>query len=87
MTDRYKNTSTGLSSPALDAFAITPNDATDILEVTRALYVGGSGDITLVTKGGTQVTFVGISAGAFLPIRASRVLATGTSSTNIVGLI
>jgi len=87
MTDRFKDTSSGLSGPAFDAFAITPSDANDILEVTRALYIGGGGNITLITKGGTQTTFAGVSAGAILPIRTSRVMATGTSATNIVGMI
>ncbi len=87
MNDRYKNTSTGLIGPALDAFAISPDDTTDILEVTRAIYVGGSGDITLVTRGGTQITFANVPAGMLMPIRASRVLTTGTSATDIVGLV
>ena len=87
MTDRFQNTSSGLDSPALDAFSITPDDATDLHEVTRALYVGGTGDIVLVTKGGTQVTFTGLGAGSLLPVRTSRVHATGTTATNILGLV
>ena len=87
MTDRYQNTSSGLDSPALDAFTITPNDNTDLVEVTRALYIGGSGDVTLVTKSGTQVTFSNISSGSLLPVRVARILVTGTTANNIVGLI
>lgn len=87
MIDRFENTSTGLDSPAFDAFAISPNDNADLPEITRALYIGGDGDIVLTTKGGTQITFTGVIASSFLPIRASRILATGTTAANIVGLI
>lgn len=87
MTDRFKNTSSGISGPAFDAFAIVPNDSTDLPEITRALYIGGGGDISLITKGGTQLTFSGANAGSLLPVRVARILATGTSATNIIGLI
>lgn len=87
MIDRYENTSAGLESPALDAFSITPNDATDLQEVTRALYIGSGGNVTVTTKGGAQVTFAGLTSGSLLPIRAVRVHATGTTASVIVGLI
>lgn len=87
MIDRFETVNSGISGPAFDAFSVTPDDSADLSEVTRALYVGGAGDITLITKGGTQIVFAQINAGSFLPIRASRVLAAGTSATNIVGLI
>ncbi len=87
MTDRFQNTSSGISGPAFDAFNITPNDATDLSEVTRTLYIGGAGDITLTTKEGTQVTFSSLNAGSLLPIRATKVHATGTTATNILGLV
>ena len=87
MTDRFENMSTGLTAPALDAFAITPDDNSDLLEVARALYVGGGGDVALITKEGNSVTFVGVSAGQILPVRVKRALLTGTTATNIVGLV
>ena len=87
MTDRFENTSTGLSGPALDAFAITPDDNSDLSEVTRALYVGATGDIALVTKAGSTLTFTGLATGSLLPVRVQRVLSTGTTASNIVGLV
>lgn len=50
------------------------------------LYVGGAGDLTVITMGGDQVTFTAAPAGAFLPIQVTRVLSTGTTATNILAL-
>ena len=87
MTDRFQNTSSGIDGPAMDGFAITPDDLNDIAEVTRALYIGGAGDITVITKTGSQITFNGLNNGSILPVRVSRILATGTTASNIVGLV
>lgn len=73
---------------ATGAFAVTPNDSTDLTTPARALYVGGAGNIALVcTRGGPTVSFVGVAAGTVLPVFTYRVLATGTSATNIVALL
>ncbi len=87
MTDRYQNTSSGINAPAIDAFAVTPSDVVDLNEVTRALYIGTAGDITLLTRDGSEVVFTGLVAGSILPVRTARVKATGTSAANIVGLV
>jgi hypothetical protein len=50
------------------------------------LYVGGTGDVRVLTEGGDDVTFVGFQAGNFIPVNVVRVFATGTSATNIVAL-
>lgn len=86
MADRFDTLSSGLEAPASHAFGVTPNDGTDLPEVTRALYVGGAGDVAVITKQGDTVTFHGLPAGSILPVRLSRVLATGTTATNIVGV-
>jgi len=75
-----------IESPAENAFAITPNNSVDLATNTRAIYIGGNGNISLITVGGNTVTFVGLLAGTLLPIRASRVNSTSTTATNLVGL-
>ncbi len=87
MTDRYQNISSGINAPAIDAFAITPSDALDLNEVVRGLYIGTAGDVTLLTKDGSEVVFTGLVSGSILPVRAVRVKATGTSAANMVGLV
>jgi hypothetical protein len=85
--DIYDKFRTHLESPAEDAFAITASDSTDLTKSTRSIYVGGSGNIKLTTVDGSTVTFNGAIAGSILPIRAKRIFSTGTTATNLIGLI
>jgi hypothetical protein len=87
MPDRFKHSSPSLNGPAAHAFAVTPNDSTDLSETTRALYVGVSGNVAAVMASGASATFSAVQAGTTLPVRATRVLATGTTASSIVGLV
>jgi hypothetical protein len=78
--------STTPDSCAVNCIAITPADS-DLVQPVRAIYVGGSGNLRISDTGGGAVTFVGAVAGTILPVMAKRVWATGTTATNIVGLI
>lgn len=71
--------------PAKAAFHITPDDAGNI-QATRAVYIGGDGNMRVTMKNGGVVNFVGVTAGSMYPISIIRVWDTGTSATNIVGL-
>lgn len=84
MADKFKNRESSLESPARRADAVTPNDAADLPNSSRALYVGGAGDIQITTVGGDTVTLTGVSG--FLPLCVARVHAAGTSATGIVAL-
>lgn len=70
---------------AKDAFAVTPSDVTVFSPEARGLYVGGAGNVAVVTKGGTTVTFTGVAAGTVLPIRVTKVMSTNTTATAIIG--
>ena len=70
---------------AYDAAAVTPNDSTNI-RPTRALYVGGSGNVKVEMALGNVVTFTSVFAGSILPIQAVKVYSTDTTATNIVAL-
>lgn len=78
--------SANATAPAHSAAAVTTSDST-VLPITRALYVGGAGNLA-VTMGEDEnnVTFVGVLAGMVYPLQVSKVLATGTTATNIVAL-
>lgn len=90
MAETLYNATPNITAPGFNAMAITPNDGSDMTYTCRALYIGGSGDISVVMdnggRGGNTVTFVGLTAGTILPIQAARVRATGTTATNIVAL-
>lgn len=84
MTSGIVNPKADFTAPADDAVVITPSDTVDFTKgPCRAIYVGVTGDITLVTLAGNAVLHSNVSAGPF-PIRASRVNATGTTATNMV---
>jgi len=51
-----------------------------------ALYIGGAGNISVITKGGDTVTFVGLGVGQFIPVQVVKVFATGTTATQIIAL-
>lgn len=86
MADDYATHPSRLESPAAHAFAIATSDAVDLAQTTRAVYVGGAGDVKIKTLSGETVTFSGASAGMILPVRVARVFATGTTATLLVGL-
>lgn len=84
--DTFANGKGGREAPLTRLFAITPDDATLLAEATRALYVGGAGNVSVLPVGqSTSVTLVGVQAGSVLPIRVARVNDTGTTATSIVG--
>ncbi|MCC6989952.1 MAG: hypothetical protein IT181_13185 [Acidobacteria bacterium] len=68
------------------AVAVTPHDSTNIAfdGTIKALQVGGAGTVAAVMASGL-VSFTCV-AGQILPIRCTRVNATGTSATVIVAL-
>jgi len=76
----------GTGQPASFAAEVTPHDSNELGFVTRALYVGGAGTVTVTMYGsGSNVAFE-VVAGAILPIRVTKVLSTGTDATLIVAL-
>jgi hypothetical protein len=86
MADKFENHASSLEAPAAHAAAVTPDNGTDLATTARALYVGGAGNIVLVTAGGEEVTFNSVPAGFILPVRTARVKSTSTTATNIVAL-
>jgi hypothetical protein len=84
--DTFDAYATGLDSSANRAFAITPHNENQLAFVTRGLYVGGAGNVRVITAGGDTVTFASVPAGTILPVRVRVVLSTSTTATNILGL-
>jgi hypothetical protein len=68
--------------PASTAAAVTPSDSTAL--VSRAVWVGGAGDLSVRLSGAssTTVVFTAVPAGSLLPISVVRVMAA-TTATNI----
>lgn len=55
---------------------------------SRGIYVGGAGNLAIITAGGDAVTLTGVTAGTIYAIRAKTIknTANGTTATNVVAL-
>lgn len=76
----------GLTSPALFGFAISPDDTQDLPRPTRALMVGAAGDVRVTLLSGDELVLPSLLPGAQYALRVSRVHASDTTATQIVGL-
>jgi hypothetical protein len=65
---------------------ISKSDTVNFPFVTRAIYVGGTGTMTIVHADGTTTLFSAIPAGSIIPVEAIRVNSTGTDATLMVAL-
>ena len=87
MTDRFQTTSPSLAGPASHGFAVTPSDSTLLAETTRGIYVSSGGSIAALMLSGASVTFADVPAGTTLPVRLTKIMATGTTAGGIVALV
>ncbi|CAB4152929.1 hypothetical protein UFOVP616_36 [uncultured Caudovirales phage] len=77
----------GSSEPSSNPFAVVLSDTVDLTRVAKALYVGGGGNIVLIGEDSdTALTFANVPSGYILPVRVRRILLTGTTAANILGL-
>jgi len=77
--------STDSTAPAHGAVAITPSDATTF-PVTRGLFVGTAGNITVRMADGQDVLqFTNVPVG-MIAIQVDKVYATGTGASGIIAL-
>lgn len=75
------------TQPSRRFAAITPHNSTDLDEPTRAVYVGGAGNIAAVMPdGGSAVVFTAVPAGTVLPIQVRRINSTSTTATDLIAL-
>lgn len=75
------------SSSFRSAEAVTPSDTVNFTNITRGLYVGVAGDLSLeMEEDGTTIIFTAVPVGTVLHVRCTRVNATNTTATNITAL-
>lgn len=87
MTNPFEQYADTPTAPALNCFAITPDDTADLALVTKAIYVGEAGDVVLRSaQGDADVTFRNVPEGYILDVRVLAVRATGTTAGSLVGL-
>lgn len=69
-------------SPAQSWVSVTASDTTE-LAPTKSLFIGGAGNIAVQGSDGNSEIFA-VTAGYILPVRAVKVLSTGTTATSII---
>lgn len=84
--DLYLGMSPSLDSPYIGGFAVTKSDTTVFTQPTRAIYVGGVGDLAVTYLDGSSDILKAVPAGTLLRIRVTQVKSTSTTATNISAL-
>ena len=88
MNDSFAASGDSLIAPARQAFTITPDDGADMPRAAKAIYVGSDGDIVLrAVHSDDDVTFRNVAAGSILAVRVRAVRASGTTATDLIGLL
>lgn len=85
VTDKLWNYTRNFLGSGVKFAAITKSD-TDDIPLTRAVYVGGAGDLVAVDVDGTATTFSAVPAGTLLPIRVRRINSASTTATFMVAI-
>lgn len=88
MANDRQDIKSGFDAPAFKAYAVTPDDSNDLpAGDARALYIGGDGDVEVITSGDTTVVFKGLKSGSVLPVRVRRVKAASTTILTVGAIV
>lgn len=82
----FEGYSTPITGPSSDVFPIAPNDGADLVKVTRAIRANGAGDVVAVMLSGNERTLK-FGAGETRAVRVVRVKATGTTASDLEGIV
>jgi hypothetical protein len=72
-----------VTAPATHAALVTKSDATVFSPVSRAIWVGGAGNLEIQTAANEIVTVIGVAGGTLLPISVLQIRAA-TTATNML---
>ena len=88
MTQPFSPSSVDINSPYIGAFAVTPNNDTDLPTPIRAVsFHNGNGTISFIGWDGQTYTTGTLNHGVVYRILARRIRATGTTATGLTGWI
>jgi len=65
---------------------VVPSDTDDLPFVTNGFRVGVPGDVAVVTIGGDVAIWPNAQIGEMIPLKVTRILATGTDAEEIVAV-
>lgn len=85
--DAFRGFGQSSITPSENCFPIAPSDFEELDYLTKAIYIGRGGDLTLVVGNSQEaVTFRNVVAGSVLDVRVRAVKSTGTTAGDLVGL-
>lgn len=73
-----------MSNPPKGAFSVTTSDTTNFSKPTSAILVTAAGNVACVFENG-DVVVVPVNANTMYPMRLTRINATLTTATGIIG--
>lgn len=82
--DRFNSYTHGPGASALGSYAITPSDSADLPETIRAVTIGGAGTLSWLADDGEVYHTAALPPGTYA-LKAARIMAAGTSATDITG--
>lgn len=90
MVDPFATIFSTVSDPGERVGEVVPSNTTDLAETPKALYVGSGGDIAMIgdneAPGTAATVWRNVPAGAIVPFRPRRVVATGTTAADILAI-
>lgn len=84
--DTFSGNGRAIDSPAWGGEAVVPHAANEQGVISRGLYVGGAGNVSVLMMDGSTLLFVALPIGIHA-IRCRRVNAIGTTATNMLFLV
>ena len=72
--------------PASHLFLITASDTDYLPYVTKAIRVGGAGNLRVLTVGNEDVTIPSLVAGETVSVCAQKVFSTSTTATSLMAM-
>lgn len=83
--DKFASHPEGTLSPYTRAVVLTKSDSNETPFLTRALYVGGTGDLTVTMANDVDCVISAVPVGTLLPLRIKK-LKNATTATLVVAL-
>ena len=91
MADKFGGYADAVGAPSRHVTPLTPSDSADLIDTPKGIYVGTGGDVKLIAvdapAAAPGVTFKNVPSGALLPVRARRVMATGTTASDMLVML
>jgi len=73
-----------LMAPSGELSAVTPHDTNLLAKPTVGVWVGTTGNLTVIDIAGNTVTLTAVPDGCFIPMRVKIIKSTATTASNIV---